>query len=205
MKVILPAGMDLFLLGAKGHDSEVRLARWLINTLQSGDTFLDVGAHFGYYSLLASQLVGETGKVVAFEAAPKTFALLEKNVKPYSNILALPKAVSDKVASIEIYEFPVLYSEYNTLDTKPFEGMEWFKENLPQPTTVPAISLDFYCQQATIHPTVIKIDVEGAEGSVLKGLQHRLCFSSPQLVMEFSQKNFKEHCMENPIEDQILS
>jgi FkbM family methyltransferase len=193
MKVMLPAGLDLFLLGAKGHDSEIRLAKWLIDQLQEGDTFIDVGAHFGYYTLLAQTLVGDTGKVIAFEAAPKTFSLLAQNVKPFSNVVAVQKAIADKFESVNMYEFPVLYSEYSTLDTKPFENMEWFEANRPEVVKTQAISLDYYCQQEAINPSIIKIDVEGGEGKVLKGLQHRLRFSSPKLVMEFARKNFKEH------------
>ena len=72
MQVVLPAGTDLYLTGGKTHDSEIRLARLLLETLRPGDDFVDVGAHFGYFALLAAQLVGPTGRVRAYEASAST-------------------------------------------------------------------------------------------------------------------------------------
>ena len=43
--VNLPSGLDLYLVGGKSHDSEIRLAHYLITTLSSKDYFLDIGAH----------------------------------------------------------------------------------------------------------------------------------------------------------------
>ena len=51
----------------------------LRETLKSGDIFFDIGAHIGWYSLNAAQIVGEKGKVIAFEANPNCFADLGKN------------------------------------------------------------------------------------------------------------------------------
>ena len=80
MEVRLPAGTDIYLTGGKSHDSEIRLARLMIRQLQPGDTFWDIGAHYGFFSLLATRLVGEAGKVVSFEAAPSTYTVLAQNV-----------------------------------------------------------------------------------------------------------------------------
>nr|MBS0037520.1 FkbM family methyltransferase [Saprospiraceae bacterium] len=79
INLLLPSGTDIFLTGGKSHPSEIRLARFLIQKLNPGNVFLDVGAHYGYFSLLGSVLVGETGKVFSFEASESTFAMLELN------------------------------------------------------------------------------------------------------------------------------
>lgn len=61
--------------------------------IKKGDTVLDLGAHIGYYTLLAAKLVGEKGKVFAFEPEPTNFALLKKNIKinNYQNVIPVQK------------------------------------------------------------------------------------------------------------------
>src|SRR5690606_9607362 len=95
IKVILPASTDIYLTGGKSHNSEIRLARFLINNLNSNDTFWDIGAHYGYFSILSSELVGLEGRVLSIEASPTTFNILEKNAKKHKNIFILNNAISD--------------------------------------------------------------------------------------------------------------
>jgi hypothetical protein len=59
--LLLPSATDLFLTGGKTHSSEIRLARLLIRTLQPGQSVIDIGAHYGYFTLLASELVAGGG------------------------------------------------------------------------------------------------------------------------------------------------
>jgi hypothetical protein len=59
---------------------EPEITRWIERALQPGDGFIDVGANIGYFSLLASKLVGERGAVVAIEPSPELFAALEAHV-----------------------------------------------------------------------------------------------------------------------------
>ncbi|HEY3128368.1 MAG TPA: FkbM family methyltransferase, partial [Acidobacteriota bacterium] len=60
---------------------EPNLTNWISERLLAGDTFVDVGANIGYYSLLASKLVGESGRVVAVEALPQIFGILRDNLQ----------------------------------------------------------------------------------------------------------------------------
>src|SRR5262249_10578177 len=59
---------------------EPNLTRWIWERLRPGDTFIDVGANIGYFSLLAAKRVGATGRVVAIEASPKIFSALQCNL-----------------------------------------------------------------------------------------------------------------------------
>jgi Met-10+ like-protein len=59
---------------------EPNLTRWIVRRLAPGDVFIDVDTNVGYYSLLASKLVGESGSVVAIEASPSTFKILQTNL-----------------------------------------------------------------------------------------------------------------------------
>ncbi|MEL6392762.1 MAG: FkbM family methyltransferase, partial [Bacteroidota bacterium] len=57
MSVLLPSSTDIYLTGGKSHSSEIRLARFIIKHLNEGDFFVDVGAHYGYFTQLASCIV----------------------------------------------------------------------------------------------------------------------------------------------------
>ncbi len=185
MEVVLPSATEIFLFGAKTHDSEIRLARYLMKNLQPGDTFCDVGAHFGYFTLLAAQLVGESGQVVSFEASPSTFNILKKNTAHKKNILPLNRAASDSDATVAFHEFPALFSEYNSLVLPSANDSKWLKNNPPKHIEVDGQRLDRFFSENNISPKTIKIDVEGAEPQVLNGAAAFLKKHSPTLVMEY--------------------
>lgn len=183
LKVLLPAGTDLYLLGGKSHDSEIRLARYLIATLQPGQHFLDIGAHYGYFSALASQLVGPEGQVLSIEATPQTVTVLDENLRTIPGARARHLALAESVGEMTFYTFPVRYSEYNTLDVTPYEDEDWFADYPPVEVRIPTTTLDVLIPEC--HPDVIKIDVEGAEDRVIHGgLQALTTYRSP-LVMEY--------------------
>lgn len=185
MHVLLPAATDIYITQGKSHDSEIRLARFMINQLNEGDQVLDVGAHYGYFALLAATLTGPKGKVVAFEAAPKTFSVLHQNSLLAKNLTVVNKAASDVRGQLTFYEFPNMYSEYNTLDPSQFEGEPWYKDYPPDPLDIDTILMDEYLADNHFNPDLIKIDVEGAELRVLKGMEHYLSDKSPVIAMEY--------------------
>lgn len=186
LQLVLPSGMDIFLTGGKSHVSEIRLAKFIINTLKEGEQFIDVGAHLGYFSTLAAHLVGAKGNVLAFEASKNTFALLRKNLQGLPQASCLNQAVSDENGVLSFYEFPILYSEYNTMEIKQFEQENWFIKNKPSKADVTTITLDEFIIQHHLQPNLIKIDVEGAEYRVLMGMKNFLKnnFKCP-IVMEY--------------------
>ncbi len=185
MNVILPASTDIYLTMGKSHHSETRFAKFLIKTLQKGDSFLDIGAHFGYFSLLASEIVGSNGKVMSFEASKNTFQILKSNVEGRSNIVAYNNALSDKIEMIGFYEFPTLYSEYNSMEISQFEGQKWFKDFAPTKTEVQTTTINDIIQKQGFRPRVIKIDVEGAEHTVVKGASCLANENNIAIVLEY--------------------
>ena len=108
MTVVLPSStQDIWLYGASvDSDAEVRLARFLLRTLGAGGVFFDVGANLGYYSLLASRLVGDSGRVLAFEPAPHILPLLEANVGHRKNVSIVRKALSAAGGSMDFHVAP---------------------------------------------------------------------------------------------------
>ena len=185
MKLALPAGADIYLTGGKTHDSEIRLARFIVGHLSSGDCFVDVGSHFGYFTLLASKLVGATGQVVALEPSPRSFSILKQNVADAANVIALHVAASDSDEPLTFYEFPDLYSEYSGLDVKQFESQPWFQKFKPQRVQIECTTLDQVIGTHQISPAIIKIDVEGAELRVVKGAERFLSTATCIIAMEY--------------------
>jgi FkbM family methyltransferase len=185
MNLLLPSGTDIYLTGGKAHDSEIRLARFLIHNLKEGDTFVDIGAHFGYFSLLARCLVGKSGAIYSFEASPSTFKMLNKNIGNKNNIECYNLAVSDEVSELKFYEFPNLYSEYNTLEIQQFRDEKWFKNHPPQEIRVKSVTLEGFLANHELTPDIIKIDVEGAESKVINGLKKYLSKHSPLIILEY--------------------
>jgi len=195
MNLVLPSGTDIFLTGGKSHDSEIRLARFLINDLKEGDTFFDIGAHYGYFSLLASEIVGVDGKIFSFEASKNTFEITRKNTNSVNNIHLFNRAISDKKGEISFYEFPNLYSEYNTSDVAQFENSEWIQKYQPKKITVEAVSIDEFIVEKNTIPDIVKIDVEGAEYLVIQGADNTLKKNAPKIILEYlaPQRNNREH------------
>lgn len=186
MQLDLPAGLDIYLTGGKCHDSELRLAAWMISNLQPGQHFFDIGAHMGYYSLLGYLFVGEKGKVVAAEPSPTTFEWLSLNVGGYPGIIPVNAAFSDHSGATSMLEFPVLYSEYNTLNKEMYSEETWFKRVRFREFEVDTVSGDDWISAHNIYPDVIKLDVEGGELSVIKGFEQCLSEHSPVVIMEFA-------------------
>jgi FkbM family methyltransferase len=146
-------------------------------TPKEGDIFVDVGAHIGKYTIIASKRIGPNGKVIAIEADPDNFDLLNRNIQlnNLSNVIALNYAVYSKEERIKLYlpsggggeeESLSSYTEYNTIMSDRAHGDEKFVE-------VNANTLDYLLLSNTIKQEEevnwIKIDVEGAEYEVLKG------------------------------------
>ena len=149
--------------------------------MKAGMTVVDVGAHVGLYSLDASALVGPAGKVYAFEPEPRNYKLLLRNIKAngFSNIIALQKAVSDHPGVISLYVDP---SDSSLHSTRPLSEAAVECE---------AVVLD---QLLVGQPVdMVKIDVEGGELSVLRGMQGIMAANPQmQILCEFVPKYLRE-------------
>lgn len=147
-----------------------------------------MGAHYGYFSLLASHLVdarNTTGKVLSFEASPDSFVILQKNLQGERNMNSYNKAVSDSNSTIPFFEFPNLYSEYNSFNINQYKNKRWYKSFLPKEIVIETVSLDTFLSDQDIDPKIIKIDVEGAEFLVIKGIISYLQTHNPIIIMEY--------------------
>lgn len=172
---------------------EANVTNFFINFLREGDTFLDVGAHIGYYTLLASVLVGESGKVHSFEPTPRTFISLQHNVHAKKNITVNNNAVLDEEKEITFFDYGPKFSAFNSFHKRTSEDI-YFKDDAEK-ITVKTVSLDKYCVRNTISPTVIKIDAEGAEHLILQTMTDILQKDKPLVTIEVTGGDeWEENC-----------
>lgn len=130
--------------------------------LGQGYTVLDIGANIGYYTLIASRLVGASGRVFAFEPGKQTFARLSRNVaiNNLQNTYLNDCALGDQTCEVTFYHSPGNNSGSNSLFLLERSGSE----------AVRMTTLDSFILQNEIgHIDLVKMDVEGAEVKVLRG------------------------------------
>lgn len=170
-KMYVDAAFGITLKASGTYLSERLMTEIFMEQLKEGMTVVDVGAHVGYYTLLAAKKVG---KVFAFEPEPSSFDLLVRNIgiNGHHNVVAIKKAVMGKSWDVGLYVNDVSGS-HSIVNKKEHQ----------KSITVEAITLDEYFTNRNID--VIKVDVEGAEIPVLEGTSNILS-GNAKLFIEFA-------------------
>ncbi len=180
MDVTLPEPVSMYLY-RYGYFEE-GLSSLFLAVLKPGGGFLDVGSHYGYYSLLARHLVGPSGRVVALEPTPSTFAVNRGNTGAFENIHVENVAAWSSPTTFSLTDFGVAWSSHNSL-----LGARSVPEKVRRASRkvdVPCIVLDEYLAAAGFKPDLIKIDAESAELEILKGLEKTLRSVRPIVTLE---------------------
>jgi FkbM family methyltransferase len=159
---------------------EPGVLRFVQDRIGRGSTVFDVGAHIGEWTLLFSELVGASGRVIAFEPDPVARASLKKNLKMngISNVLVEEKCVSDKVGNA-VLAAERFGSGLSSI-VHPHAAGPHYKEVQVESTT-----LDQYCETRALFPDWIKVDAEGAEPLIVHGMQHLIEKLHPSVILEF--------------------
>lgn len=156
----------------------------LLPNPSAGSVFLDVGAHIGYYSIKAAARVGKTGRVLAFEPNPETLRLLRDNVAANhaANILVEPIACTDRERQLTLYAS----AGFNTcMSSLSRENADITYKEAPRAYSVRGRAIDDVVSDRKLtRVDAVKIDVEGAEVSVLRGAVETLQRFHPKLVVE---------------------
>ena len=157
--------------------------------LTAGATFVDVGAHIGYYSLKAAKIVGPNGHVIAIEPNPGTLRTLRDNVQASgaSVVMIQPVACSDAEGALELFAAPRANTGESSLSL-----VNASQEGAATSYHVRARPLDAIIQESGVSRVdYIKIDVEGAEFLVLKGAKNTLDRYHPRLIIELVERQLK--------------
>lgn len=138
--------------------------------IRPGDVVFDVGAHVGYYTLLAVRLVGPAGQVIAFEPEPRNAYFLEKHLRANrcSRATVVQSAVGDHEGTVRF--------EHGT-------GTGTGRVSANGSLAVPIVSLDGFLQQRPLDCHAVKIDVEGGEMAVLRGGERLLRTQRPVIFL----------------------
>jgi FkbM family methyltransferase len=164
---------------------EPNLTAWIHSRLRPGDTFIDVGANIGHFSLLAAPLVGPSGRVVAIEASPRFAAILAQiaTANGHHNIRVVSGAASATAGELCFY----IKDKNNlggTTSVRP-------RTEPPPAFRATAASLPELLSAAELETArIIKIDVEGCEADVIDGLAPHLNRLRPdaELAIEISPR-----------------
>ena len=197
--VLLPRGIETIIdgqrvrlgtrwfryFGPKGTEYEPRTTQFILESCKPGMTFVDVGAHYGFFSVLAARQVGKGGKVFSFEPAPNTRTVLEQTIhlNDCTNVCVEPLALSRKSGTATFY--------CSVESGNPANSLVNLNDDLHKPLQVKMTTLDEYVQSRGVKIDVIKIDAEGAELDVLSGGSTVWRTQKPLLHLSFHPRQIR--------------
>lgn len=157
------------------------IERLILDSLADGDTFVDVGANVGLFTLTARQRVGRDGGVVAIEPEPRARGILRRNIALNgfgAGISVLKYAISDHSGFVS---FEVAKQLGHSTALRDYSGIESVER-----ICVETLTLDAAVTRANVDPAsiaLVKVDVEGLEYEVLAGAQ-RVLEGAAALIIE---------------------
>lgn len=152
--------------------------QFLKTHLKPGMQVIDIGAHIGLFSVCSSQLVGPTGKVICFEPTPGTYNILKQtlHLNHCTNVMAIQAAVSAQEGKTIFYVSNTEGCNDNSLiKNKSEKDLNHFEVDL--------VSIDGIVRKYNLSPALVKVDAEGAELDVLKGLDHTMITQRPMIIL----------------------
>jgi len=169
-----------FELGYTNGDHEPWIQDLLKSELRPGDCYYDVGAHAGFFSIIAARFVGPTGQIVTFEPDPANAAALRANI-------ARNGITQIAVVEAAVWSSPgeVTFERASDASNRTQGHVTSMMDSRLAQISVPAVRLDDIVFEArNPAPHLIKMDVEGAEWGALQGASRLLSEVRPKLLCE---------------------
>ncbi len=168
-----------------GLDFEPEATAMVRRLVRPGDTVVDAGANYGWYTTLLAELVGNSGHVHAFEPVPTTYTRLTEHVEINhleKRVSAIHAAIGKEPGEMEIHLFAGLSHSRASLSTLGFTTSNTF--------LTPVIPLDRYLDTRGVQKVdFLKCDVEGSELMVLQGAQSLLDKpEAPMILIELNHE-----------------
>lgn len=170
-----------------------------------GMTVLDIGAHVGYYARRCARLVGENGRVIAFEPHPRTFQTLNGNVNRFKNVTPFQLAVAESEGTAELFDYLMMSASGSLHYDESLRDLQ--KSQVATSDFAPRLAGDFQAEKFTVRTRpidavlaelgvsrvdVVKMDIEGAEMGALMGMQNTIAHSpGMHLIMEYNPQALK--------------
>jgi len=172
---------------------EPGLCAMLIHFLKPGMVVFDIGAHYGFHSLLASRLVGHQGRVHAFEPTQATWNVLRENIREADNIQAHNFAFWSSASTRLFWEHEAAYSAFNSFFDPRLSPSE--RAGIRADKAIVATkTVDQFVQDQGVRPDLIKIDAESAELEILKGMDRVIAEHRPMITLEVGDKDIPGVC-----------
>lgn len=167
---------------------EINIFRRLI---KPGMTVIDIGANIGVYTKIACDIVGPKGKVFAFEPESENLIILKEKLAVFknSNVTVISKALSDKIGEERLYIDEVNVGNHSMSEKNILKGNNFIK--------IQTTTLDKYFSDKG-KVDLIKMDVQGAEGKIIKGAENILTKYKPTMMVEFWPDGLI-NCGSNPL------
>jgi FkbM family methyltransferase len=165
---------------------EMWLTQFLARQVKSGMRVIDVGANFGYFTLLLGDAVGASGRVIAVEPNPETASLLRESVALNGHAgrtRIVDKALSDATGTAWLF----------SPNSEPKNATVVGQPNMPGGRTfeIPTVALDDIALDGP-RVDLVKIDAEGAEMSIVQGMRRLIERDRPMIVLEFNPSRYAE-------------
>jgi FkbM family methyltransferase len=149
--------------------------------LEPGAVYFDVGAHIGFHAIFAAHRVGPEGRVFAFEADPRVYQRLARNLSQFPWARPVNSAVWDRTGTLAFERS----STKNESGWGTVSAVRDFGKG--EHVEVPSIALDDFCHDCQLaRCDAIKLDAEGSELAVLRGAESLLEKFRPSLIMEIN-------------------
>lgn len=165
---------------------ESELTTIVAETLKTGQAFWDIGAHAGYYAMLAAGILGDDGEIIAFEPSPRNVHYLKMNLERnrIETVRVVPKAVAGERGAV------TFEAGTGTGTGSLHKGAEGIR--------VDVITLDDFVRDnpGIRMPDAVKIDVEGAEYGLLKGSEELISRAKPALFLSTHGPEVYRQCLE---------
>jgi FkbM family methyltransferase len=166
---------------------EIRLFRYLRENVKPGDVVLEVGANVGIFTVALARWVGPSGHIYAFEPTPEARDTLCHHLRlnhVQERVTVIPEAVSDSPGRASFYV--VGTSGENTLSPK--------HSRIPSADSIDVnvTTIDAFCQERRIAPSLVKIDIEGYEFHALRGAKRTIEQHAPRIVLELHPMNWPD-------------
>jgi FkbM family methyltransferase len=163
---------------------EIWLTQFFARVIKPGMTVIDVGANFGYYTVLFGDAVGATGHVIAIEPVPSTAAVLRKTIdlNGLTHTTHLVNAAAGNRDDAEVHMVVPLGEPKNaTIVAAPREGS----------IIVPSVTIDHLTRDLD-RLDMVKIDAEGAEVTILAGMKETIARFKPRILLEFNAARYPD-------------
>lgn len=173
-----------------GKRRENETMRFFAEFIDAGDTVVELGGHIGYISTYLSALVGSSGKLFVLEPGANNLPYLKRNTRSCPNVTIVEKGASDTDGELVFYTENLtgqnnsFVKDYRVLQENARSAS--LKPNVVE-TRVPVVTVDGLIKADSMRPSFIKIDVEGFEYQVLKGMNAALSEIRPGLMIEVTQ------------------